>query len=78
MPADDQWHEYALKLAINGELYVLRIDPVTAAGRLEIEWIRLRSPDGKLLKEWKFDGSWSAEPSPEQTRRELEFLRIEG
>ncbi len=52
---DGEWHEYSAKLPLTGPLSALRIDPANAPGRIEFEWIRLRSADGQLLKEWVFD-----------------------
>jgi arylsulfatase A-like enzyme len=74
-----QWHEYAEKLPVRGTISALRFDPAGAPGHVEVEWIRLKTPDGRLLKEWKFDGSQtSPAPSRQSQQQQLEFLRIEG
>jgi hypothetical protein len=53
---DGQWHEYTLDLAMAGKLLALRLDPGSAEGVAEIDWIRLETADGKLLKGWEFEG----------------------
>ncbi|HUS91116.1 MAG TPA: sulfatase [Phycisphaerae bacterium] len=50
---DGQWHDYDVKLPAEGRLTGVRLDPGTAPGRIEIEWLRLSAPDGKLLTEWR-------------------------
>jgi len=54
---DGQWHDYSEKLPIIGTLSALRMDPATAQGRIEIEWIRLRGLDDAVLVEWNFKNS---------------------
>ncbi len=51
---DNQWHEYQAKLPVRGKITGLRLDPGSAPGRIEIQWIRLEKEDGTLLREWKF------------------------
>lgn len=36
---DGQWHEYDVRLAIDGDLTALRLDPGTALGELQVDWI---------------------------------------
>ena len=36
---DGQWHEYEVRLAIDGDLTALRLDPGTAAGEVQVDWI---------------------------------------
>jgi len=36
---DGQWHEYTVPLEIDGDLTALRLDPGTAAGQIEVDWI---------------------------------------
>lgn len=38
---DGQWHEYVAEFSAPGRLTDLRIDPGAAAGRVDIDWIRL-------------------------------------
>ena len=57
---DGQWHVYEVSLPVEGTLRRLRIDPATAAGRIDIDRIRLRRPGGEVLKTWDF-GDASAE-----------------
>ena len=51
---DGQWHEYEAALPIKGTMTALRLDPGTAPGTIEIDWIRLAGPDGTGLKQWEF------------------------
>ena len=51
---DNQWHDYQAKLPVRGRITGLRLDPGSAPGRIEIQWIRLEKEDGTLLREWKF------------------------
>jgi hypothetical protein len=50
------WHEYEVPFEANGALRAIRIDPSTAPGTLEFEWIRIDDPgaEGKTLGEWRF------------------------
>jgi hypothetical protein len=66
---DGQWHDYSAKLPVAGTLEALRIDPATAKGRMEFDWIRLKAADGKVLKEWNFDGSDSTSASAAEAAR---------
>ena len=38
---DGQWHEYEVPLAIDGHLTALRLDPGTAAGEIEVDWVAI-------------------------------------
>ena len=51
---DGQWREHTVALPARGPLPALRIDPGTAAGLVEIDWIRLGKPDGTVLRAWEF------------------------
>jgi len=51
---DGQWHEYAVSLPVEGTPRGVRIDPSTAPGLMEIDWIRLVRADGTVLKAWEF------------------------
>ncbi len=51
---DGQWHEYTVALPVEGALRAVRIDPSTAPGLMEIDWIRLVGADGGVLKAWEF------------------------
>ncbi|MFQ6130515.1 MAG: sulfatase [Armatimonadota bacterium] len=51
---DGTWHEHSLELPVDGRLMALRLDPGTAPGEIEIDWVRIRKPDGVLLKAWDF------------------------
>lgn len=39
MTHDGQWHEYDVRMAIDGDLTGLRLDPGTAEGQVQIDWI---------------------------------------
>jgi hypothetical protein len=52
---DGQWHEHELTLPFKGTLRRFRIDPSTAPGLVEIDWIRLCREDGTVVKSWDFD-----------------------
>jgi len=61
---DKQWHEYTVNLPEippKQHLNEIRIDPGDNPGTGDnialFDWIRLETPDGKLLKEWKFSRS---------------------
>lgn len=51
---DGNWHEYRVKMSLNHSLHQLRLDPCTAPGELDIEWIRLETGDGTVAREWNF------------------------
>lgn len=40
--ADGEWHEYRIECPFDMELSQIRIDPATAAGRVEIDWVKIR------------------------------------
>ncbi|MBN1341659.1 MAG: sulfatase [Phycisphaerae bacterium] len=50
---DGQWHELAVDFTAEADLIGLRIDPSMGPGNAEIDWIRLVTPDGRLLKGWE-------------------------
>ena len=60
---DGQWHEYSEKLPVLGAMTALRIDPASAKGHIEFEWIRLRGLDDAVLKEWNFRKPAAAPPA---------------
>lgn len=51
---DGKWHEYEVKFRTEAPLARIRIDPSTAPGLVEFDWIRLLGPEGKVLKSWEF------------------------
>lgn len=53
---DGEWHEYVVPLPAKGQLQAFRLDPGRGAGRIEIDWIRLVSLDGKVLMSYDFGG----------------------
>jgi len=53
---DGQWHEYEVRFTCDAPLFSLRLDPCSAPDVVQIDWIRLFSDEGKLLKAWEFEG----------------------
>jgi len=51
---DDTWHDYRIEVSPKEPIGLVRLDPATGAGVQWIEWLRLRRPDGSLVKEWTF------------------------
>jgi len=51
---DGEWHEYQVKFRTEAPLALIRIDPSTAPGVVEFDWIRLFGPEGEVLKSWEF------------------------
>ncbi len=49
-----EWHRYRIELPGVEILQALRIDPSTAEGTIEIDWIELRGKEGKIRKKWEF------------------------
>ena len=62
---DGQWHTYALRLPAQGALSAIRIDPASAPGRIEFDWVRLKSADGKIAQQWNFEGEAPASGASE-------------
>jgi arylsulfatase A-like enzyme len=58
--ADGQWHECAARLTIPeavGRLSGIRIDPSPDThGRVEFDWVRIKTADGQILVQWDFNG----------------------
>lgn len=52
---DGEWHEYAVPFTCQGTLNALRIDPATAPGVIEFDWIRLVDANGRELAVWQFE-----------------------
>lgn len=50
---DGAWHEYQVKIPVE-QLTALRLDPSTAQGRLELDWIRVEDSSGKTVLQWDF------------------------
>jgi len=51
---DGEWREISVLLTSAAGIAELRLDPCTAAGSVQIEWMRLAEPAGRALKEWRF------------------------
>jgi arylsulfatase A-like enzyme len=58
--ADGQWHECAARMTIPeslGRLSGVRIDPTPdTQGRVELDWVRIKTADGRTLVQWDFNG----------------------
>ncbi len=52
---DNQWHEYQVKLPVEQAANAFRLDPGDAPIEIRIEWIRIKTADGKTTREWRFD-----------------------
>jgi hypothetical protein len=53
---DNQWHELRIPFISTNDFTELRLDPCSAPGVLDIEWIRLGHTDGRVIHDWKFKG----------------------
>ena len=51
---DGAWREYTVPFVADSLLTAVRIDPATAPGTIDIQWIRLIRDDGTVLTEWQF------------------------
>lgn len=51
---DGEWHEYRVPMDLGHALHEVRLDPCSAKGALDIEWIRLESATGRVAREWRF------------------------
>jgi arylsulfatase A-like enzyme len=49
---DGLWHEHRMELPLSQAVSVLRIVPAATQGVVHIEWIRIRSGQGKPAKQW--------------------------
>ncbi|UCG49767.1 MAG: sulfatase, partial [Phycisphaerales bacterium] len=52
---DGRWREYEVKLTLGGALTGLRIDPCTARGIVDLDWVRLCDEAGRVVHAWQFD-----------------------
>jgi arylsulfatase A-like enzyme len=51
---DSQWHEYQVKMPVDQAANAFRVDPGNAPGEVRIEWIRLSTAKGELVRQWRF------------------------
>ena len=49
-----QWEELAVPFTADAPLLAIRIDPATAPGRIEIDWVKLVGHAGKVVRQWDF------------------------
>ncbi len=54
---DRQWREYSIPFEARAALKAIRIDPGNAPGRIEFDWIRLKTRTGKTLASWDMDSN---------------------
>ncbi len=52
---DGEWHDYTVRLDRDHAIDEIRVDPCTASGSVQIDWVRLNAADGKLVREWRFE-----------------------
>lgn len=53
MVHDNQWHVLTISVPVQ-TLTRLRIDPSSAPGVIELDWVRVWDADGNLVREWAF------------------------
>lgn len=53
---DGQWHECAATMQVAGRLNAIRLDLGNASTRTEIDWIHLKTADGRTIRQWEFSG----------------------
>jgi hypothetical protein len=51
---DNAWHEYSLDFKTEAKLSGIRIDPSSAKGIMELDWVKLYDSQKTLLKSWEF------------------------
>ena len=54
---DGAWHDYTLDVAPDSAVRAFRFDPCQAPGDVEIQFIRVLSGSGDVLREWRFDAA---------------------
>ena len=52
---DNTWQTYTVSLDLKRVLNGLRIQPASASGSIEIDWVRLRDGSGRRIAAWDFD-----------------------
>jgi len=52
---DGEWHEYAVTFEPAETITKIRFDPVITPGHVELDWIRLCTEDGTVVKAWEFE-----------------------
>jgi hypothetical protein len=50
---DGRWHEYSATVPVD-VLTGLRLDPATAPGTIDVDWLRLDDANGKTVRQWDF------------------------
>lgn len=48
-------HDYRVEIKVDAPLTALRLDPGSAPGAIQLQALRLRDGEGKLIKEWRFN-----------------------
>ena len=54
---DGKWREYSISFEARAALKAIRIDPGSAPGAIEFDWIRLKTKTGKTLKSWEMESN---------------------
>jgi hypothetical protein len=49
---DGEWHNYLIPLPVETPITVLRFDLASGPGEIEVEFLRLRDHEKKLIKQW--------------------------
>jgi hypothetical protein len=57
LASDYQWQVLTAPLPVRGTLTGLRIDPPEGQSLFELDWVHVKDPDGKTVKEWGFGAS---------------------
>ncbi|MBI4979138.1 MAG: sulfatase [Spirochaetes bacterium] len=54
---DGVWHDYTLAIPAKTAITTLRLDPSSAPGDINLQWIRLMNADGTPVKKWEFSAA---------------------
>lgn len=52
--ADGQWREYSVPFEAADDLAILSLELGPEPGEIEFDWIRLRRPEGGIVRSWEF------------------------
>ncbi len=54
---DGKWREYGISFEAKTALKAIRIDPGSAPGAIEFDWIKLKTKTGKTIKSWDMENN---------------------
>jgi len=54
IPHGDGWSELVVEVHAEGPLHAVRLDPGEGEGSVEIDWVEVRGPDGRVIQRWDF------------------------